>query len=109
MTRGRWYPCGPGYPRIVNGTIDRGAFEVQNTAGPAGGRSILATAPHPETATLAIAPPAPAEVSGGQPLAIQAAVAAPTAAGKAAAPLPPAGRLAAVVADADADPLRPGW
>jgi hypothetical protein len=29
-----WDQRGPGYPRIVNGTIDRGAFEVQNTAGP---------------------------------------------------------------------------
>jgi hypothetical protein len=40
-----WDQRGPGYPRIVNGTIDRGAFEVQNTAGPAGDRSVLATAP----------------------------------------------------------------
>jgi predicted outer membrane repeat protein len=36
---------GPGYPRIVNSTIDIGAFEVQNTDVPVGGRSILATAP----------------------------------------------------------------
>jgi hypothetical protein len=39
-----WDQRGPGYPRIVNGTIDRGAFEVQNT-GPGDGRSLLATAP----------------------------------------------------------------
>jgi hypothetical protein len=36
---------GPGFPRIVNGTIDIGAFELQNTAGPAAVPSVLATAP----------------------------------------------------------------
>jgi hypothetical protein len=51
---------GPGFPRIVNGTIDIGAFEVQNTAGPAGGRSILATAPRPAMATLGVPQPSPA-------------------------------------------------
>jgi hypothetical protein len=41
-----WDQRGPGFPRIVNGTIDRGAFEVQNTSGPAVPRSpALATAP----------------------------------------------------------------
>jgi hypothetical protein len=40
-----WDQRGPGFPRIVNGTIDRGAFEVQNAAGPAGVPSVLATAP----------------------------------------------------------------
>src|SRR5262249_56575096 len=29
-----WDQRGPGYPRIVNGTIDRGAFEVQATTAP---------------------------------------------------------------------------
>jgi hypothetical protein len=40
-----WDQRGPGYPRIVNGTIDRGAFEVQNTAGPTGDPRSLATVP----------------------------------------------------------------
>jgi hypothetical protein len=29
-----WDQRGPGFPRIVNGTIDRGAFEVQSTGAP---------------------------------------------------------------------------
>jgi hypothetical protein len=56
-----WDQRGPGYPRIVNGTIDRGAFEVQNTAGPAGGRSLLATAPVAAPATLGVPQSAPVE------------------------------------------------
>ncbi len=31
-----WDQRGPGFPRIVNGTIDRGAFEVQTTSAPTG-------------------------------------------------------------------------
>jgi hypothetical protein len=39
-----WDQRGPGYPRIVNGTIDIGAFEAQNTGAPAtrGSRALAA-------------------------------------------------------------------
>jgi WD40 repeat protein len=41
-----WDQRGPGYPRIVNGTIDRGAFEVQATGAPIpwNGFAVLITA-----------------------------------------------------------------
>jgi hypothetical protein len=39
-----WDQRGPGYPRIVNGTIDRGAFEVQNAVAPASDLRTLGTA-----------------------------------------------------------------
>jgi hypothetical protein len=50
-----WDQRGPGYPRIVNGTIDIGSFEVQNTVGPAGGW----TAAVPATGVLAAATASP--------------------------------------------------
>jgi hypothetical protein len=103
-----WDQRGPGFPRIVNGTIDRGAFEVQGTGNsPAGGRSVLATAPRPVTATRGLPLPGPAEVPHGQP--VDAPTAAPAAVGKPAAPIPHAGRLTAVVASPDADPVGLGW
>jgi hypothetical protein len=105
-----WDQRGPGYPRIVNGTIDRGAFEVQNTAGPAGGRSTLATALRPATATFAMPLEALAEASHRQPPAtIPAPAAVPGVAGKLAAPLIHAGHLPAAVPDSDADPLGLAW
>jgi hypothetical protein len=103
----QWDQRGAGYPRIVNGTIDRGAFEVQNSAGPVGGSSTLVTAPH-GAAALRVPQPAPAERPYGQPVAIPAPVAAPGAVRKPAAPILHAGHLPAV-ADADANPLSLGW
>jgi hypothetical protein len=38
-----WDQRGPGYPRIVNSTIDIGAFEVQNTGAPTGDPRPLGT------------------------------------------------------------------
>jgi hypothetical protein len=60
-----WDQRGPGYPRIVNGTIDRGAFEVQSTDGAAGAPSVLATA----RISLPAAVPVPQgeSVAGGRP------------------------------------------
>jgi hypothetical protein len=102
-----WDQRGPGYPRIVNGTIDRGAFEVQNTAGPVDGRSVLVTAPHP--AMFHLDAPEPAEAPPRQPVRTTAPVAAPSAAWRPTSPAPHAGHFPANVADADADPLGLGW
>jgi hypothetical protein len=49
-----WDQRGPGYPRIVNGTMDIGAFEVQGTTAP----SALVTA-----AVLTPAPARPPQAS----------------------------------------------
>jgi hypothetical protein len=104
-----WDQRGPGYPHIVNGTIDRGAFEVQNTAGPAGGQSALVTAALPAPAHSGVPQPAPPEVSSPHPLAIPDPVALPGADGKPAAPVYHAGHVAAIGADADAEALALGW
>jgi hypothetical protein len=90
-----WDQRGPGYPRIVNGTIDRGAFEVQNT-GPGDGRSVPVSAATaapvpvrvpipvqvPEWQQQAPATPAPADalVEMKRPAAVSAYAAPPRAA-----------------------------
>jgi hypothetical protein len=105
-----WDQRGPGYPRVVNGTIDRGAFEVQNTSGPTGGRSILATAPRPVAATLVTRLPALAEVLYRPASAtIPAPGAAPGAVGIRAAPVFHAGHRSAAMLKPDADPQAMGW
>jgi hypothetical protein len=102
-----WDQRGPGYPRIVNRTIDRGAFEVQNTTGPTGGRSILATSARPAMAALAMPQPAPAVAPHEQPPAAPAPAAAPGTAGKAATLFLYLGHPPAALPDAD--PLGLGW
>jgi hypothetical protein len=102
-----WDQRGPGYPRIVNGTIDRGAFEVQDTAIPLGGRSVLATAPVAAPVPLLV--PAPGRARRGDPA---AALAAPAAPDEPRAPASPRARACAAlsrapVADPGADLL--GW
>jgi hypothetical protein len=103
----QWDQRGPGFPRIVNGTIDIGAFEVQNTAGPAAGRSVLVTAPRPAPAHTGVPQPAPVEAPHGRPPADSAPAAVPGAAGNAAAPVLHVGHLTA--AETDADPLGLSW
>jgi hypothetical protein len=61
-----WDQRGTGYPRVVNGTIDRGAFEVQSAAPGFGGRAMdfgsPASAPAPihDAAVRYLMPAAPA-------------------------------------------------
>jgi hypothetical protein len=101
---------GPGFDRIVNGKVDRGAFEVQNTGGPAGGRSsVLVTAARPALAKTGVLQPAPAEAPHRQTVPTTALPAVPGAVGKLAAPTFHAGHLPAPVPDSDADPLALGW
>jgi hypothetical protein len=102
-----WDQRGPGYPRVVNGTIDRGAFEVQNTTGPAAGRSVLVTAPRSAPATLGVPLPASVEAHRQPPATIP--VAAPTAVGKPAAPIRHAGHLSAIVPDLALEAIYCDW
>jgi hypothetical protein len=104
-----WDQRGPGYPRIVNGTIDRGAFEVQNTAGPAAGRSVLVTAPRPALSTPGAPQPASFPASYRQPVPTTALVAMPGAVGKPAAPVFHAGHLVAAVPDLAVEGLDWDW
>src|SRR5262249_44495777 len=62
-----WDQRGPGYPRIVNGTTDMGAFEVQLTDGPG---SPLTPIPAPDGDRPAPIAPAQAEVTLRQPATI---------------------------------------
>jgi hypothetical protein len=100
-----WDQRGPGFPRIVNGTIDRGAFEVQNTAGPVGGRSVLVTAALPAPSTRGVPLPAPEPAPHRQPRPTTASAAVPGVVGKPAAPTVYAAQLVAAVPGPDADPL----
>jgi hypothetical protein len=100
-----WDQRGPGFPRIVNGTIDRGAFEVQNTDGPAGAPSVLATTPAVAPAPLRAPRPATAEARRPGPLAVPVLADTPGRIAKPPAPSAPAGRLRAAVDDPVADLL----
>jgi hypothetical protein len=97
-----WDQRGPGYPRIVNGTIDRGAFEVQTNSGPAGGRSVLATAPVAVPVPLPVPQAAPAGPRREEPAAGLAAPAAPDVTPAHAAPRAYPASLRAAVADSGA-------
>jgi hypothetical protein len=104
-----WDQRGPGYPRIVNGTIDRGAFEVQSTAGPAAVPSVLTTAPIPPPAVGSVPQPTPAAPESLRTSAVHAPEQLPIAARQAApsvvraVPVAPAPDLDA------ADPLALDW
>jgi hypothetical protein len=102
-----WDQRGPGFPRIVNGTIDRGAFEVQNAAGPAGDRGVLLTVL--PVAAGAAAAPAPQTVTRSRRAARPTAGAndAPLTARPPAAPVSRALRAAAPAPNALSDPF--GW
>jgi hypothetical protein len=62
-----WDQRGPGYPRVVNGTIDRGAFEVQNSTGPAVVPGAVGTEAFPAMAKPSIPQAAPAQTATGCP------------------------------------------
>jgi hypothetical protein len=104
-----WDQRGPGYPRIVNGTIDRGAFEVQNTAGPEGVPGLLATAP----AAVPVRLRSPARVPAGpvrpQPTTSPAPVDVPVTVDRHSARAFHAVRPLTAVPDPDADPVGWGW
>jgi hypothetical protein len=100
---------GPGYPRIVNGTIDRGAFEVQNTAGPAGGRSALVTAPVTSSLPLRSPPLTPAGPNRTQRATSPTSVAVPIRTKAPVAANSHSVHSPLGAQDPDADPFAPGW
>jgi hypothetical protein len=104
-----WDQRGAGYPRIVNGTIDIGAFEVQDTTGPAGAPRVLVTAPLPVPASVGLPQPVPKHPSHVQPPAdpAPAALAARTRVSSARGTNAALPRIAGY--DIGADPLDWGW
>jgi hypothetical protein len=104
-----WDQRGPGYPRIVNGTIDRGAFEVQDTARPAGVRSALATAAVAGLFPPRTPPSVPVAVWHQQPPTAPAPADVPVGRKAPAAASPYAALPRAAVPDAGAEVLGSDW
>jgi hypothetical protein len=102
-----WDQRGPGYPRIVNGTIDIGSYEVQNTDAPAGGRSVLVTGRETAPVTFPAPQSAPAEPRQPQPTVTPALATAPAVSRTPAAPSRLAGHRPAVVPELGVEGL--GW
>jgi hypothetical protein len=102
-----WDQRGQGYPRVVNGTIDRGAFEVQNTDGPKFVPGALTAAPVPAPAPSYAPLPAPAAPGRPRQPAAPAPVAETVAAKAPAIPNAPARLARAAAADAGTELF--GW